>query len=41
MWLACAGSSAVAKAGKGCIASEMMQASEKTITLFMAIVSFY
>ena len=31
---------AVAEAGNGCIASEIMQASEKSITLFMMIVSF-
>jgi hypothetical protein len=36
----CAGNAAVLEAGNGCIASEIMQASEKSITLFMIIISF-
>jgi hypothetical protein len=40
VWLACAGNAAVSEAGRGCIASEMMQISEKNFTLFMITISF-
>ena len=41
VWLAFWVTLAVPYAGNGCIASEIMQASEKSITLFMIIISFF